>query len=104
MKEMEGGCVCVEEEGGEKGGNWDMKERGRENKSPSEEDDASWLEKQQEILSLPSCLPALIFVFLSSLFFCLYGVVVHTRVDVVIFWIAVSNMHAHQPWSARRSH
>ena len=44
-------------------GNWDMKER-RENKSPSEEDDASWLEKQREILSLPS----LILAFLSSLF------------------------------------
>lgn len=32
-------------------GNWDMKER-RANKSPSEEDDAFWLEKQQGILSL----------------------------------------------------
>lgn len=55
-----------ERNGGEGGGvgNWDMKER-RENKSPSEEDDASWLEKQQGILSLSS----LIFVFLSSLFF-----------------------------------
>lgn len=38
----------------------------RENKSPSEEDDASWLEKQQGILS-PTRLSALIFGFLSSL-------------------------------------
>lgn len=35
---------------GMEGENWGMKER-RENKSPSE-DDASWLEKQQGILSL----------------------------------------------------
>lgn len=48
MKEAEGGVALVVVVVAE---NWDIKEK-RENKSPSEEDDASWLEKQQGILSL----------------------------------------------------
>lgn len=80
--------------------NWDMKEK-RENKSPSEEDDASWLEKQQGILSLslPLFPPFLILAFLSLLFFlsvCHFSALcrdsvhvnaLHTRMHIIIFWI-----------------
>lgn len=62
-------------------GGWKLghEEEGRENKSPSEEDDASWLEKQQGILSLLLSLPFLIFVFLPSLSFFFFNAVISLR-------------------------
>lgn len=73
--------------------NWDMKEK-KENKSPSEEDDASWLEKQQGILSL-SLSPLLSPTSLSLSFF--LAPLFHRALQRlcaymhVIFWIT----HAH---------